>query len=238
MATAMIVLAGGSGSRVDSEVNKVFLPVADRPILGYPLASFDSAAVIDETILVVKGEDRSRALELVDQLKLRKLTAVVTGGSTRQESELAGLEQLAPQVEAGTIDLIAIHDGARPFASLRLLDEIVATARRHGGAIPALPAEERMYLAVEGSAQPLPAAGMVRVQTPQAFWAQPLLDAYRQAAREGFHGVDTAETIERFTNLVVKTVPGDPRNIKITFVEDFFMAEDLVGYWAHGNWTG
>ena len=233
----MIILAGGSGSRVDSEVNKVYLPLGDRAILQYPLATFDSAAVVDETILVVKEGDRSRALELVDRLHLQKLTAVVTGGGTRQESELAGLEHIAPRVEAGTIDLIAIHDGARPFASLRLLDEIVATARRYGGAIPALPAEERMYLAAEGLARPLPAVGMVRVQTPQAFRAQPLLGAYREAAREGFHGVDTAETIERFSDLVVKAVPGDPRNIKITFVEDFFVAEDLVGSWAQGNWT-
>ena len=74
-------------------------------------------------------------------------------------------------------------------------------------------------------------------QTPQAFWADDLLAAYRQAAEVGFEGVDTAETVERFSDLTVTVIAGDPRNIKVTFVEDFFQAEEYALSWDKGVWT-
>lgn len=235
MATAMIVLAGGSGSRIDSEVNKVYLPVAERPILSYSLTTFAASPFVDDLVLVIRGEDHQRAEGLIAALETDKPIAVVTGGSTRQESERAGLEHLAPQIDAGYYDLIAIHDGARPFVSLDMTERLITAARLHGGAIPALSVEQRMYVGNGVTARPLPADGMVRVQTPQAFWAAPLLAAYRSAARAGFAGVDTAETVERFSDLTVMAVDGDGRNIKITFVEDFFAAEDLAVSWMDGR---
>ena len=77
----------------------------------------------------------------------------------------------------------------------------------------------------------------MRVQTPQVFRARPLLEAYRASVAAGFEGVDTAETIERFSTLEVAVVPGDDRNIKITFVEDLFRAEELAANWDDGRWV-
>jgi len=74
------------------------------------------------------------------------------------------------------------------------------------------------------------------MQTPQVFLAQPLLVAYRASIAAGFEGVDTAETIERFTDLPVEVVEGDPRNIKVTFIEDFFQAEEWAVDWDKGRW--
>ncbi len=234
---AAIVLAGGRGSRMQHDVNKVYLPIGERDMLEYSLETMSRSMAVDRVILVVRDEDRTRAENLIAETVPAKLTNVVTGGATRHESEQAGLEALAPDIESGGIGIVAIHDGARPFMTLELLQTTIDTARTTGGAIPGLRVHETLYRV--GSEQPeaLPQGSLRRVQTPQAFWAKPLLHAYRRAAGEGFEGVDTAETVERFSDLDVAVIPGDRRNIKVTFVEDFFQAEEHAGAWDKGSWT-
>jgi 2-C-methyl-D-erythritol 4-phosphate cytidylyltransferase len=234
---AAIVLAGGRGSRVQHDVNKVYLPIRERDMLEYALESMGRSPAVDRVVLVVRAEDRSHAENLIAEMVPAKLTNVVLGGATRHESEQAGLEALAQAIETGEIGLVAIHDGARPFMTLDLLDSVLDTARRTGGAIPGLRSEEVLYRIDDLGAHALPQHTLRRVQTPQAFWAHPLLLAYRRAAEAGFEGVDTAETVERFSDLEISVVPGDPRNIKVTFVEDFFQAEEYALVWEKGHWT-
>lgn len=219
------------------DVNKVYLPIRDRPLLEYCLETFGRAACVDRVVLVVREEDRSRAEELIVETPLAKPITMVTGGPTRHQSELAGLSAIAEEIDSGGVDLVAIHDGARPFLTLDLLERVIEVARRRGGAIPGLEVEEPLYQVTESGHHPLAASALRRVQTPQAFWAKPLLDAYRRAAAAGFEGVDTAETVERFSDLTVEVVPGDPRNIKVTFVEDFFAAEEYALAWDKGRWV-
>lgn len=159
---------------------------------------------------------------------------VVTGGSSRHLSELAAIETLATGIEAGTIDLVAIHDGARPFMTLELLDSCIEAADRVGGAVPGLAPEAPFYEVGASGVRALAAA--LRVQTPQVFRARPLLEAYRASVEAGFEGVDTAETIEKFSSVEVAVVAGDTRNIKITFVEDVFQAEEMAERWRDGRW--
>ncbi len=237
MTTAAIVLAGGSGSRIHPEENKAYLEIAGRTVLSYSLDSMQQAGAVDVVVLVVRPVDRARATEVVARHEITKLIAIVDGGATRQESEMAGIGVLADRIEAGEIDFVAVHDGARPFASLSLITAVLEAAQTHGGAIPALPVEESLYVSTAGRAEPVEAATLVRVQTPQAFAAAPLLAAYRAAAAAGFSGFDTAETIEKFSSISVKTVAGDPRNIKLTFVEDLAEAEVLAMSWQSGEWT-
>jgi 2-C-methyl-D-erythritol 4-phosphate cytidylyltransferase len=237
MSVAVIVLAGGSGARIGREVNKVFLPLGKRVTLGYSLATMDRASLVDEVVLVVRDEDRTAAEAVVTGCSATKPPTIVTGGMSRHQSELAGLEAIAPAIEAGQIELVAIHDGARPFASLPLLQAVLEAASAHGGAVPALPIGERLYRKAGDRLVLLASDSLRRVQTPQAFRAGPLLAAYRMASAAGFEGIDTAETVQRFAGTVIATVPGDPRNIKVTFVEDFFTAEDLALRWEDGVWT-
>ena len=121
--------------------------------------------------------------------------------------------------------------------TLELLDDVIEEARRTGGAIPGLRVEEPLFRIESDGTSLLEPATLRRVQTPQAFRAAPLLEAYRRADRAGYHGVDTAETIERFSDLSIAVVPGDPHNIKVTFVEDFFVAEGYAQEWEKGRWT-
>lgn len=229
MQAAAIILAGGSGSRVQREINKVYLPIRDRPVLSYSLESFDASPNIGHIVLVVRDEDRDQAEDIVSRTLKRPTFQLVTGGSTRHESEFRGLSVLRKE-----FDLVAIHDGARPFVTVELLEALLERALLSGGAVPVLPTNGIMFDTSTGTL--VDTSTLYRAQTPQVFDAPKLIAAYNAAARAGFTGVDTAETVERFSDLEIGTVAGDPRNIKLTFIEDFFSAEEYAVSWESGAW--
>lgn len=230
MKTAAIVLAGGSGARMGQEFNKMYLPIGGRPMLAYSLETMGRSPAVDRVVLVVRDADRAAAELLSAQTLGSTPVTLVTGGATRHQSEQNGMEMLAPAIRSGEVGLVAIHDGARPLLTLSLLDLIIKTADRFGGAIPGLPFEHRLYRAEDVSLTLLP-TGLVRAQTPQVFRAPELLGAFRAAATAGFEGVDTAETVERFSGIEVRVVPGDPENIKVTFGDDLLVAAELALVW-------
>lgn len=233
MSTAAIVLAGGAGTRLQHPENKVYLPVAGRSLLAWSLRAFQASSLIDAVVLVIRGGDAERARAVLAATPTAKLLAVVDGGATRHESEHAGLEALATAIEAGRIDLVCVHDAARPFISQELLAEVLTTARDSGGALPGLPVGHDHLLRIDEDGHPVPVetSDLRRVQTPQAFLARPLLEAHRAAAHAGFQGVDTAEAVERFSELSVRVVVGDPRNVKVTVIEDLGVVEQLAADW-------
>jgi 2-C-methyl-D-erythritol 4-phosphate cytidylyltransferase len=146
---------------------------------------------------------------------------IVDGGKSRHESEIRALEFLAPSIESGACNVVLIHDGARPLAAPSLIRRIVDTAERDGGALPYL---ETAQVTGSPSQQEL-----VRVQTPQVFRSQPLLDAYRQSAQDGFEGSDTAMCIEKYRpELTVTAVRGSAQNLKVTYPQDLVMAEHIL----------
>lgn len=235
MRLAAIVLAGGVGARVRSGINKVFLPVQDRAVLDYSVRTFQRASGVIQIVIAVRPEDRYRLDHLMRGGPGPRLSTVA-GGVTRHQSEFSALEFLATAIEAGAIDLIAVHDGARPFMTLDLLEACVAAAVLFGGAVPGVPPEAPLYRIEEGAAVPLANESLIRAQTPQVFKARPLLEAYRSSVEAGFEGVDTAETMEKYSTVEVAVVPGDERNLKVTFVEDLFRAEELAENWDDGRW--
>jgi 2-C-methyl-D-erythritol 4-phosphate cytidylyltransferase len=119
--------------------------------------------------------------------------------------------------------VVAIHDAARPLAPVSLWREVIEAAAAHGGAIPVVPTPR---LSRRDGRRAAP--GLVGVQTPQAFAARELLGAYRQAARDGFVGTDTAACLERYTDVEVVGVPSTAANLKVTFPEDVRLAETLL----------
>jgi 2-C-methyl-D-erythritol 4-phosphate cytidylyltransferase len=226
---AAVVLAGGSGTRVGGESNKVYLPVAGRIMIGISLNTFAALPEIGPLVLVVRAEDRELAGRVIDR-EVDAAVEVVTGGSTRQESELAGLRQLADRIRDEHIDTVLIHDGARPFAGPSLVREVLRVARECGGAVPGLPRDDLAAAGPDGRGLAGPAPeGLVAVQTPQGFSAAPLLAAYEQAAREGFAGTDTASCMHRFAPAVpIRWVAGEARNFKITYPHDLVLAQEVA----------
>lgn len=221
--TAAIVLAGGSGTRAGTEVNKVYVAVAGRPVLTRALAAPLASPFVVVVALVVRPGDEERAADVAGGDSRIRL---VRGGPTRSASELAGLDAVGDLITDGAVTVVAIHDGARPLATPALWEAVVSAAADRGGAVPVLPLPAPVYTLTGGRLRPR-TESLVRVQTPQAFLAGPLHAAFRRGAVAGFTGADTAATVERFSDLPIVTVPGDPHNVKVTYREDLALVEEF-----------
>ena len=238
MTTTAILLAGGSGTRLGTGDNKAYLPLAGHPLLAWSLTAFERCALVDDVVLVTRAEDRDRAGTAAAAVGATKLRSIVEGGATRHASEQAGLDAIAGDIASGRVTLVAIHDAARPFVRVELLERLLTTAAERGGSVPAMPVGTPFLVRRGDDAARAPevlwTADLRRMQTPQAFRAPDLLAAYRAATAAGFHGVDTAETVERYGGLSVVAVDGDPENRKITFADDLRAAEELARTWPEG----
>src|SRR6266540_1107838 len=221
---AGIVLAAGSGTRVGHSGSKAYLPLAGRSVLVWALETLAGTGGVERLVLAVRDQD----LELAGEVLERELPGVgvdlVAGGPTRHESEHRALRLLAGDIRRGAIAAVLLHDAARPLASTALSQRVLAAALSCGAAVPGVPVEN--VLAVDDTGRLLPGDGerLVSIQTPQAFRAAPLLDAYAAAARIG-----------PYTDLECAVVPGEPGNLKITCADDLLIAERLLRRQAPGG---
>ena len=219
---ASVVLAAGSGTRFGHDINKVWLPLNGRHIISRSLtnaaANFKDARII----LVINPADEEFARKALAADAMPTSIEIVYGGASRHESEFNALQHLKPAIDAGDIDIVLIHDGARPLATPELFSAIADGAARHGGAIPTIALDAREMDSTREES-------VARVQTPQGFKAQPLLAAYEKSVEEGFVGTDTAACMEKFfPEVKILAVPGDVFNFKITYPQDLAIAERLL----------
>jgi 2-C-methyl-D-erythritol 4-phosphate cytidylyltransferase len=219
------MLAAGEGSRVGHDTNKVLLPLAGRRVFTWAIRWATRLPHVTHLVLVIREQDRETVTVALDREVQDPRIVVVRGADSRHGSEWAALQALRSPIETGELDVVVIHDAARPLAGTALFGRVIAAAAEHGGAIPAVPQGSLVALDADARA---PADDVVSVQTPQAFRAAPLYAAYAAAAGDGFIGTDTASCMERYTDQPVQCVAGDPRNVKITFPEDLFLAERLL----------
>lgn len=222
MPTAVVILAAGSGTRVGAEVNKVLLPLRGLPVLAWSVRDALALPDVRRLVLVVRPDDRAAVEDAVAPHLGDREVLVVDGGTTRHASEWAALRVLADDITAGEVDVVAVHDGARPLAGVDLWEAVIAAAREVGGAIPVVPVTQLLH------ADLTPVTGEVgAVQTPQAFRAPELLQSYRAAAADGFEGTDTAGCVATYADVAVVAVPGSVLNLKVTFREDVALAVEL-----------
>lgn len=220
---AIVLLAAGSGRRVGAETNKVLLPLDGVPVLAHSVRTALGVDGVHRIVVVVRPEDRTEVTDaLAPHLGTHDLW-LVDGGAERHDSEARALEALRAEITAGEIAVVAIHDGARPLASAELFGTVLTAAREYGGAVPATAVAQLNR--ADGSLAP---EDLAAVQTPQAFRAPDLLAAYDAAAADGFVGTDTAACLERYTDLEIRAVAGEPTNLKVTFAEDLALAAELV----------
>lgn len=226
MPAAVVILGAGSGSRVGAEVNKVLLDLDGVPVLTHAVLTALSLPEVDPVVVVCRpGEEEQVGRAVGPHLDDRRDVLLVPGGATRHASEQAALAVLAHRIEAGEVDVVVIHDGARALAPAELFTRTVAAAREHGGGVPAV---ELGPLVPRDPRVTLPPGSLVGVQTPQAFRAAPLLAAYRAAADDGFEGTDTAACLERYRpDVAIHAVASSPANLKITYPEDLVLASRL-----------
>ncbi len=226
-----VVLCAGQGSRMGGERNKILLPLGDRPLFIHAVEAFERAATIAEILLIAHPREVELCGELARRYGMRKVRAVLPGGSTRHQSEWRALCALRDRILSDEVAVVVLHDGARPFISQRAIAAITRSAREVGGAVPAmlLDAGEVVVELEAGQrvARIFPAGQLWRAQTPQAFAARTLLSAYELAARDGFEGTDTAASVERAGGQV-RIIAGSARNIKVTTPADLTRAESML----------
>jgi 2-C-methyl-D-erythritol 4-phosphate cytidylyltransferase len=223
-----VVLAAGMGTRVGADGNKAYVPLSGRSMVSWSLDAVTQVTEITRTVLVFRRGEHELARDTVNR-ELDATVELVEGGDSRHASEFNALRYLAGDIESGWIDVVLIHDAARPLAGSDMFASALSVARECGGAIPAVAVGDVVRAGPGGELESLTGArSLVRVQTPQAFRATSLLQAYRAADREGFEGTDTASCIEKFTDVEVRTFPGSERNLKVTYAGDVDVAEDLL----------
>jgi 2-C-methyl-D-erythritol 4-phosphate cytidylyltransferase len=184
---------------------------------------------IARTVLVFRCGERDLAQDTLRRELPSATVEFVEGGDSRHTSESNVLQYLATDIESGSIDVVVVHDAARPVAGRDMFVTALSVAREFGGAVPAIPVADVVRTRGGDHLESLTDPGeLVRVQTPQAFRARALLEAYRAAARDGFQGTDTSSCVEAFTDIEVRTFRGEQRNLKVTYAPDIAVAERLL----------
>ena len=218
---AAIVLAAGSGKRMNSQVHKQYLIIQDRPVLYYSLKEFEDSAV-DEIVLVVgKGAEEFCRREIVDKYGISKVKAIVEGGKERYHSVFEGLKQTSDA------DYVLIHDGARPFVNQDIIRRCMQEVQKYQACVVGMPVKDTIKIAdEEGYAKQTPDRKNVwMIQTPQTFSYALIYEAYEEMLKtEDTAITDDAMVLERIKGKKSKLIEGSYRNIKITTPEDLLIA--------------
>lgn len=208
---AALVVAAGRGSRFGADQPKQYMPLGPWPVLRYSLARFATHPAIAMVRAVIHPDDRAAYDEAATGLDLAE---PVTGGATRQDSVRLGLESLAGQ----SPDQVLIHDGARPFIDVPVIDRVLGGLATASGAVPAIAVSDTLKRAEDSViAETTPRAGLWRVQTPQGFHYKAIREAHAAAAGQNL--TDDAHVAEE-AGLTVSLVEGSTENVKITTQSD------------------
>lgn len=215
-----IVLAAGQGRRVGADKNKLLLPLGTEPVLQRTLRAVDRAGCFCGGIIVCRDDER----ECIQAIPKRTEYLYVTGGKTRQESAGAALEHLPDDV-----DIVAIHDGARCFATPELFRECVSSAIRCGSGVAGRYCVDTIKRVKEDLIlETLDRSELVQIETPQVFPKDLILEAYRRAEMDGFVGTDDSQLVERMGKKPVLVDIG-VYNPKVTTMDDLERAEQMIG---------
>jgi 2-C-methyl-D-erythritol 4-phosphate cytidylyltransferase len=224
MKAAAIVAAAGTGLRMKNETRKQYLILAGKPVLARSLNLFTDYTGFETVIAVIPPGDEELVKKLIEPYCPVEQVALVAGGNSRQESVRRGLALVPDWVE-----LVCIHDAARPLASPALLKNLLSAAEDFGAAIPVIAVSDTVKeIDNEGFVTATTSRDRLRlVQTPQIFRSEILKKAFEMARQSGFEATDDASLVEA-AGFAVKTIPGETANLKITTPLDLVMAMQLL----------
>lgn len=228
MKNVAIVLAAGSGSRMESDTRKQYLTLKGKPVVYYALKAFEES-FIDSVVLVCPEEDIEYCRkEIVEKYSLSKVKDIVPGGKERYNSVANGLQIITE------CDYVFIHDGARPLVNQEMIARLYEEVQIHKTAVAAVPSKDTVKIIDnEGFVISTPTRKTVwAVQTPQVFSFDLITEAYERMKtrldkmeQRGLVITDDAMVVEDFTGSKVKLVMGSYKNLKITTPEDMQVAE-------------
>lgn len=219
---AAVVVAAGKATRMEG-TDKIMAELCGEPLIVHTLRAFQQSEDIQEIVLVTRDELLQPLGELCVEKKLSKVTKICKGGETRADSVRAGLDQVSKQC-----GFVAIHDGARPLVSQKVIHDAVRKAAKFNAAAPAVPVKDTVKVVHGGVVESTPdRSGLYAVQTPQVF----ALDLYRaalnQAIAKKLELTDDCSAAEQYGVNVVIT-PGSDENLKVTTPTDLILAEALL----------
>ena len=214
-----VIVAAGTAQRMCG-IDKMMTPLGGVPLLLRTLRAIAASEKITDIIIVTRKELVQEARELCEQ-DAKRICAVVAGGSSRAESVLRGLE-------AVRTELVAIHDGARPLVSMRVIEEVIAAAEKYGAAAPAIPVHDTIKVAQNGIVAQTPdRSTLFAVQTPQVFRTEAIRTALQAALEKNLPLTDDCSAMEA-AGYPVHLTAGEEENLKITVPSDLILAEAIL----------
>ncbi len=220
--TSVVIVAAGRGQRLGAP-DKVFLPLAGRPILAHVLDAVSQTRCVREIIVVIGEHTREAARNLAQTGGWQIPLDIVTGGERRQDSVAAGVAAVGTEAE-----VVLVHDGARPLVEPGLIDRCAAGALETGAAIAAVPISDTLKrVASDRVVDTVARENLWAAQTPQAFRRDLLIDGLKSPLARSRTFTDEAALFEAL-GLPVAVVQGSPRNVKITHPDDLHLAAALL----------
>lgn len=220
-AVGAIIVAAGKGSRMGFGYNKVFADLCGRPVLDYTISAFVSSGLVGTLVLVINPDDEDKAVNICAPYNKEFNIVMAYGGAERQDSVFSGLKVLPENV-----DVVLIHDGARPFVDRKIIEDSIYKAMAHGAACTGIPVKDTIkVIDNEKTIVSTPErSSLWQAQTPQTFKKDIIISAYEYAAKNGIRETDDAGIAEK-AGFKVVMFEGSYKNIKLTSPEDFRIAE-------------
>ena len=219
-----LIIAGGSGKRMDMKIPKQFINVYDKPVLIYTLEGFQRNPQVDAIEVVCIDGWHDIVWAYAKQFGIDKLKWIVSGGQTGQESIRNGVYNL--EGVCADDDIVIVHDGIRPMVDDSVLTDVIRVAREHGNGVTSLPYNEQIFVVSPDDAstttQYIPRETLRRVSTPQAYRFDLLDSKYHEAfeKRIGIYGSSYANTMMVELGVRLHFAAGSDRNIKLTTQDD------------------
>jgi 2-C-methyl-D-erythritol 4-phosphate cytidylyltransferase len=222
MTYQVIIPAAGQGKRMGAGRNKLFLEIDGIPVFIHTLQVFEKDRNCSGVILVINDFEKKDFQASLKKFGIKKVVGFVTGGEERQYSVYHG-------VQAITNDgIVLVHDGARPFLDVELINNLVEGAEHHGASVLAVPVKDTVKKVIGNKVkETVERTSLWAIQTPQAFRMPILRRAHEMAMKEGFLGTDDASLVERLGHDVI-IIEGSYDNIKLTTPEDLFFADAIL----------
>jgi len=221
-----IILAGGQGERFKSDIPKQFLKLSGKSVIEHTLDIFEKHPLIDEIYIVVNPQYYSLMIEFLRRGTYKKVTKVLKGGKTRQESSKIGVYACDEATEK-----VLLHDAIRPFTSHRIISEVIRKLDSYSAVDVAIPTADTIIRISpkERVIADIPhRKSLMRGQTPQGFKLQTIKKAHEFAARDGIvNAVDDCSLILQYRLDPIYVIDGSPYNLKLTYITDFYLAERL-----------
>lgn len=222
MSNRAIIIAGGVGSRMGHDIPKQFIEVEGKPVLMYTLESFQNHPLVDSIVLVCIDGWQEDVRSWCAESGITKLSKIVTGGASGQESIRNGVFSL--EGESADDDVIIIHDGIRPLVDDFVLTDVIHKCRQYGNAVTSLPYNEQIFLVDDeiSTVKYIPRETLRRVSTPQAYLFSRLDSAYHEAFEKqiGIYGSSYTNTMMVELGERLYFAAGSDKNVKLTTPDD------------------